>query len=90
MILYHCTTPKKYEKYKSSGRIFQPVRGFNTEKAAEEWCRHTGRTIIVTFSCDDIRCYPLPDHKQQDGRAYWTDEEVKIESILEIKNGVNK
>jgi hypothetical protein len=49
MILYHCTTNKKIERYTASGRIMAPVRGFNTLKAANEWCRHTGRNVILWF-----------------------------------------
>lgn len=64
-LLYHCTTPKKLRRYQNSGRIIHPVRGFTTQEAAREWCRKTGRTIVLKIAGED--CHKLPDHHNQFG-----------------------
>jgi|WetSurMetagenome_2_1015567.scaffolds.fasta_scaffold114163_6 hypothetical protein len=79
MILYHCTTNKKIDRYTASGRIIAPVRGFDTPEAAVEWSKHTGRNVILWFQTDDEHTYPLPDHKQSSGRAYWTDKDILLD-----------
>lgn len=85
MILYHCTTQKKINRYIASGRILNPVRGFNTIEAAIEWNKHTGRNIILSFMTDNKHTYPLPDHKQNSGRAYWTDKDILLDSCIKEK-----
>lgn len=87
MKLYHCTTPKKAEKYKITGCIWRPVRGWNTIEAARNWARKTLRSIIYEIEVDpDPRVtHPLPDHKNKFGRAYWTDDNVKIDRLKEVK-----
>jgi len=71
--LYHCTTPKKFARYVASRAILPPVRGFSTESAAREWCKKTGRTIILRIIGS---AHPLPDHKQRSGTAWWIKEPV--------------
>lgn len=46
MILYHVTTNKKAKKYRESGCIHKPVRGFTTIVAAMAWAIKTGRKVI--------------------------------------------
>ena len=58
---YHCTTPKKLERYKSSGRIIAPVRYFPSRLTADKWAKKTGRFVIKIRL--DSTSYPLPDHK---------------------------
>jgi len=90
MILYHCTTDKKISRYIASERILAPVRGFNTYEAAVEWNKHTGRNIILKFQTDGEHTYPLPDHKQSSGKAYWTDKDILFNScaILETRSNI--
>ena len=72
--LYHCTTPKKLGRYKASGRILPPVRGFTTPEAAQEWCRKTGRSLVLEVTGQD--CHKLPDHHNKYGEAWWIDHDV--------------
>lgn len=76
MKLYHCTTPKKLQRYKESKRICKPVRGFTTEKAALAWCVKTHRTLILAIETDDSYTHKLPDHHNQYGEAWWSDKDV--------------
>ena len=73
--LYHVTTPKKAKRYKESGKIIKPVRGFDTLLAAMYWAMRTGRTVIYVFQTD--KAYKLPDHHNEFGNAYWVDEDVE-------------
>ena len=70
-MVYHCTTPKKLARYRTTGYILPPVRYFTVEYAARRWMRRTGRTVLVTFD-EPSRSWPLPDH----GPAKWTDQPV--------------
>lgn len=75
--IYHCTTPRKVQRYKETGHICNPVRGFDTEKAAMAWCIKTGRTVILElsgWSTDNI--HKLPDHHNSYGTAFWVDENI--------------
>lgn len=79
--LYHVTTPKKAKKYRESGCILKPVRGFTTLKAALAWAVKTGRTVIYTVEGSTCNCYKLPDHHNEYGQAWWFDENIKIDNI---------
>jgi len=71
--LYHATTPKKAERYRQSGRIIAPVRGFTTLQAAMAWSMKVGRTVIYEIPTEDGRTYKLPDHHNEFGDAWWID-----------------
>ena len=80
MKAYHCTTPKKLERYKKSGCILPPVRFWSTEYSAQKWMRKVGRTILLIFDAPN-RSYPLPIK----GGAFWTDQIVHNNKITGIK-----
>ena len=82
--LYHCTTPKKLARYKASNCIIPPVRGFSTIEAATEWCRLTGRSIIVELPTTTV--WKLPDHHNQYGTAWWNEEQVAFKSLKIVKD----
>lgn len=70
-VLYHATTPRKVERYKQSGGIHPPVRGFDTLEAAQEWARLTaGRNIIMRITVEHAQV--LPDHHNALGLAWWS------------------
>jgi len=71
MIGYHVTTPKKLDKYKSTGGILPPVRFWPNLETAKRWAKRTSRTIILQIEYGIA--YPLPDHKP----AKWTPEIIK-------------
>jgi hypothetical protein len=71
MIGYHVTTPKKLDRYKSTGGILPPVRFWPTIDTAKRWAKRTSRPIILEIIYD--KSYPLPDHKP----AKWTNEIIK-------------
>lgn len=73
MKIYHCTTSKKLKRYKETGCILNPVRGWKYLKSAENWCKKTGRTIILEFEAEEV--YPLSDHKPL-FHSYWTPENI--------------
>lgn len=79
MIIYHCTTQKKAKKYRESGCIKSPVRGFTTLQGAMAWAMKVGRTVI--YSVDGQKAYKLPDHHNAFGDAWWIDEDVPVERI---------
>ena len=75
MKLYHCTTPRKAKKYRQTGAILKPVRGFENITSALAWCVKVGRSVI--YECESEQIYPLPDHHNDFGKAYWADEDIK-------------
>jgi hypothetical protein len=74
MTLYHATTPKRAKKYRESGCIKAPVRGFTTLTAALAWAVKVGRTVIYEIDCPNA--HKLPDHHNGFGDAYWNDGDV--------------
>jgi hypothetical protein len=74
MILFHATTPRKAKKYRESGRIIPPVRGFDSGMAAMAWALDKHRTVILMFEADKV--HKLPDHHNKFGNAWWADEDV--------------
>lgn len=75
MKLYHVTTPKKVKRYKETGRIISPVRGFTTLIAAMAWAIKVGRSVILEIEAPNA--YKLPDHHNQWRDAYWNDGDIK-------------
>lgn len=73
--LYHCTTPRKALKYRQTGHIISPVRGFDTLTAALAWCVKTGRTVIYRIPVEDRSdaLHKMPDHHNVFGSAWWLD-----------------
>lgn len=47
MIVYHCTSLKKLNKYLKSGQINPPVRAWENIEQAERMSISTGRRIIL-------------------------------------------
>ena len=80
MIIYHCTTPKKYERYLVSKQILSPVRGWKWLNSAKDWGKRTGRNIILEIDCETV--YPLPDHKPL-YHSFWTPENITHWKIIE-------
>lgn len=82
MKLYHATTPKKAKKYKETGYIQKPVRGFTTLEAAMLWSLsiENKRQVFLEINCnEDIsedKIHKLPDHHNQFGEAWWIDDNV--------------
>ncbi|UCW44326.1 hypothetical protein [Pseudomonas phage PPAY] len=74
MRLYHATTPAKAKKYRETGRILSPVRGFTSEKAAMAWAMKVGRKVILTFEAPNA--WKLPDHHNKFGEAYWNEGDI--------------
>lgn len=71
---YHVTTPKKLQRYESTGCILPPVRFWQYEASARAWARKTGRTVVLRIQATET--YPLPDHQPR-GHARWTPEHVR-------------
>lgn len=79
MTLYHATTPKKAVKYRQTGCICKPVRGFTTLQGAMAWAMKVGRTVI--YEVQGEQAYKLPDHHNSFGDAWWIDADVPVANI---------
>lgn len=79
MKLYHATTPRKAKKYRETGCICKPVRGFTTLQGAMAWALKVGRTVI--YEIEGGPAYKLPDHHNKFGEAWWIDQDVSCENI---------
>lgn len=79
MIMYHVTTEKMAKRYRNTGYIISPVRGFTTLQGAMAWAIKTGRKVIYEIKAENT--YKLPDHHNRFGDAWWADENVKLENI---------
>lgn len=88
ILLYHCTTPKKFERYTSSKCILPPIRGFNTLEGAIAWGLKVRRSIIIAIPCD-TKVYKLPDHHNKFGIAYWYDKQVAFADLSIVFNITN-
>lgn len=75
MKLYHVTTPKKAKRYRSTGYIKSPVRGFTNITAALAWAVKTHRTVVLEIEAKNP--YKLPDHHNKFGEAWWNDGNVE-------------
>lgn len=73
--LYHATTWKKAKRYRETGHICAPVRGFTSLQAALAWACKVGRTVVYEVTGND--CHKLPDHHNSFGEAWWIDHDVK-------------
>ena len=74
MIGYHCTTPKKIERYKKTGCILPPVRFWRFRDSAVAWGKKTNRSKILEIEVNEA--FPLPDH-QPPRHAWWSPEMVR-------------
>lgn len=74
MRLYHATTQKKAKKYRETGAIKSPVRGFTTMQGAMAWAMKVGRNVIIEFEAESP--HKLPDHHNRFGEAWWNDGDV--------------
>jgi hypothetical protein len=74
MILYHATTPKKAQRYRDTGAILKPVRGFTTDRAAMAWAMRVGRSVLIKFEAKNA--HKLPDHHNRYGEAWWNDADI--------------
>lgn len=75
-VLFHATTPAKARKYRVSGRIIGPVRGFTTLQAAMAWAMKVCRSVVYEVTADPDRFHKLPDHHNPFGQAWWIDADV--------------
>jgi len=73
-LLYHVTTERMAKRYRESGRIMKPVRGFDTPMAAMAWAIKTGRKVIYRIEVNAP--HKLPDHHNEFGDAWWNDGDV--------------
>ncbi len=77
MLVWHVTTMKKLSKYKETGYIKPPVRGWVNIEAAERFSKQTGRRIIIRLKFDkDVQ--KLEGHN---GEAVYTLSPVRLENI---------
>lgn len=74
MTLYHATTPKKMDRYRATGCILPPVRGWSFASSAWAWAQRVQRPIVLRIEVGTA--YPLPDHRPR-GHAWWTPEMVR-------------
>lgn len=72
--IYHATTPAKVKKYRETGYIVKPVRGFDNQIAAMAWASKVMRTVILEVEVDKSKLHKLPDHHNAYGNAYWYDD----------------
>ena len=84
MKIYHVTTGKLAKRYRQTGYIVAPVRGFDTLMAAMAWAIKTGRKVIYAVECEEAHL--LPDHHNEFGRAYWTGS-VSVDKIKCVFSG---
>ena len=80
MKLYHVTTEKKAKKYRQTGHIKHPVRGFDTLMGAMFWAMKVGRKVVYEVEVGN-RMFKLPDHHNNFGTAYFCDKNVYIKNI---------
>lgn len=53
MVVYHCCSYKKLQKYLKSGGIIPPVRAWENIEQAERMSKSTGRKIILRLKFPD-------------------------------------
>ena len=77
MIVWHVTTLKKLQRYKSDGGIRPPVRAWESLEAAERFSKQTGRKIILRLK--------FPPHAERleghRGQAYVLREKYRLTSV---------
>lgn len=79
MKIYHCTTEKKAQLYHKTNGIFPPVRGFDTLLGAMAWAIKTKRNVIYEVTVKSA--YKLPDHHNQWGTAFWSEDAISLDKI---------
>lgn len=79
--LFHVTTPKKAARYRVTGAILRPVRGFDTLQGAMAWGMKTGRSVVYAVTYDDADLHKLPDHHNGFGSAWWVDRDVPLPAM---------
>jgi len=85
MKLYHSTTQSKAKKYRQTGCIKTPVRGFSSLIGAMAWSMKVNRTVILEFEAK--KPYKLPDHHNKFGEAWWNDGDIKEYKCVFSANG---
>ncbi len=90
MKLYHVTTPKKAKSYRASKRIIAPVRGFDTLIGAMAWAMKVGRSVVYELNVDSDRTHRLPDHHNQFGTAYYSQDDVLIDQAKCVVSGTTE
>ena len=80
--LFHVTTPKKAQRYRATGAILRPVRGFDGLQAAMAWGMKTGRSVVYRLRFEDTNLHKLPEHHNDFGSAWWIDADVPLSSML--------
>ena len=88
MKLYHVTTPRKAKRYRETGYIYSPVRGFTTLMGAMAWAIKVGRTVILEFEATNP--YKLPDHHNKWGEAWWNDGNIQEWKCVYSADNINK
>lgn len=81
-VLYHATTPRKLARYRATGTILPPVRGFDTVEACQRFMRRTGRTLMLRVT-PTMGPWPLPDHHHASGLAWWTTDIAEDWGVVE-------
>lgn len=77
MMVWHVTTLKKLNKYRETGYIKPPVRGWTNIQSAERFAKQTGRGVIIRLRFDkDVHI--LEGHK---GEAVYTLSPVELENL---------
>lgn len=82
-VLYHATTAKKYARMVATGSILPPVRGFTTEAGARMWANeiHGTRPILLRLALTGP-AYPLPDHHNEHGWAFWSPAPARVQRLI--------
>ena len=75
MVVYHCCSLKKLNKYLKSGGIMPPVRAWENIEQAERMSKSTGRKIILRLKFPD-NAQKLEGHFNQ-ARVLHTKLEIK-------------
>ncbi len=75
MIVYHCCSAKKLNKYLKTGRILAPVRAWENIQQAERMSISTGRRIILRLRFPD-NAEKLEGHFNQ-ARIFYQDLKLK-------------
>lgn len=82
-VLFHATTPKKYGRMLATGHILPPVRGFTAEAGARTWAHEIDghRPVILRLTLTGP-AYPLPDHHNEDGWAFWSPAPARVQRLI--------
>lgn len=83
-VLWHACRPAQLQRYKATGGILPPVRGFDTPEGAHIWGATVGRSIVLEVDVELTQA--LPDHHHQMGLAWWSPKmgAVRWESVSAV------